>query len=76
MANEPGRNPGQGGGQQGQGGGQQGQGGYGGSQMPGRKSQDEQAAADMGKREGIGAQGDAADRSEVDRPDLNNQDVE
>ena len=52
-------------------------GGYGGSRMPGRNAEDEQAATDMGgQREGMGAQGDAADRAEVDRPDLNNQDVE
>ena len=69
MANEPGRNPGQGGGQQGQG-------GYGGSQMPGRNPQDDQAASDMGKREGAGQQGDAADRADRERQNLNNQDVE
>ena len=63
MANEPGRNP------------EQNQpGNEGGSQMPGRNPRDDQDLA--GKREGAGAQGDAADRAEVDRPDLNNQDVE
>ncbi len=44
-----------------------------GSKMPARNLRNEE---DMGGREGAGAQGDAADRAEVDRPDLNNQDVE
>lgn len=44
-----------------------------GSKMPARNLRDEQ---DAGGREGAGAQGDSADRAEVDRPDLNNQDVE
>ncbi|HKR12747.1 MAG TPA: hypothetical protein VJT15_11865 [Pyrinomonadaceae bacterium] len=64
MANEPNRNAEQN---------QQGHEG-GGSNMPGRNPRDDQDLA--GKREGAGAQGDATDRAEVDRPDLNNQDVE
>lgn len=77
MADEQTRKPGPGQSRQG---GEDGPGGYGGSRMPGRNPEDEQAAADMGKELGGGAQGDAADRAEVDRPDLNprlnNQDVE
>jgi hypothetical protein len=46
----------------------------GGSQMPGRNLRDDQDLG--GRRESVGAQGDAADRAEIDRPDLNNQDVE
>lgn len=60
MANEPGRNPEQGG--------QQGHEG-GGSQMPGRDQ-------DLGKREGAGQQGDAADRADRERKNQNNPDVE
>lgn len=62
MANEPGRNPEQN---------QPGQGGK--SQAPGRNPQDDQ---EMGKREGAGAQGDAADRADREVQNLNNPDVE
>jgi hypothetical protein len=79
MADDTTRKPGPGQSQGHEGGGERGPGG-GGSRMPGRNPEDEQAAADMGKSVGAGAQGDAADRAEVDRPDLNNrlnnQDVE